>query len=679
MVGKTSNRPFAAALLGLLLGSSACAMDRVPVPKAPADGFSTVVFHPSFSWELPMADDVSVEIQMATDSEFKNPVDTDTIHSVVDWYVPAKPLKLGRYWWRLRCVQDGGRVGRWSGVRDLSVVSPQKTFVITPSSSLAEIQKTGAEAARAESALIRFEKGTYRLKPGFEEPVFSWTHVQNIIVEGGGSRVIMEEPSAQFWKVENCHNILIGNFSYEYDPRPHTLARVVATDAIAGTLDAEFVEGFSGVRYPRVVNQMFCYALNPEDPRKLHPDRPGHLYLDPEKTVEIQPGLLRYVLPHANEFPLLDQMKKGDRIVVCYRRWPLSYVQRCEDVTLFDIQLIRSEAPYFMGGGNRDMKFLGLSAPSEDGWAPSPAGWVTGNDRHGPWIEGCFFEAIADDGPNITGNAYLIKEQSADDRFVLQTGPYWQNAIWKKGDRLLFWDPVKGLPLQTVVVKDAASDREDLRKGLKTVRVSKAVAGVVPGMDFSVNTHIYNLSCKNSGFTARNNRLVCGRRFGFNIKADNVLVEKNYFEGLSSSAVYLENAPTFWEGPASENVVIQNNEMIRCGDSLDSAQRRRASGVHVNLWRYPSNGGYETPWVGHENILIRNNRIIDWESVGIAVDNVHNARVVNNTFENKALAGFLLKENAAVWIGDDAEDVVEKGNKYFDDRAYQRRIRKPLQ
>ncbi len=647
-------------------------------PVTPADGAQTVVFHPSFCWDVPMADDRSVQIQIASDPGFKNLTDTDIIHSVADWYVPAKKMEPGLYWWRLRCVQDRQSAGSWSDARRICVAAPRTEFVLTPRSSLAEIRQAAADAAKAESALIRFESGTYHLKPEFEEAVFAWEGAGNIILDGGGSRFIMEEPSAQFWSIENCRNILIGNFSYEYDPRPHTIATVVATDAEAGTLDAEVLEGFSGVRYPRTVNQMFCYALNPDDPRRLHPARPGHLYLDPEKTVQTGDGLLRYVLPHKEEHAWLNDMQAGDRIVVCYRRWPLSFVQRCDDVTLFDIRLTRSEAPYFMGGGNRDMKFLNLSSPSEKGLYPSPAGWVTGNDRHGPWIEGCFFEAIADDGPNITGNAYLIEKAESADALILRTGPFWQNPVWQPGDRLLFWDPVAGMPLQTVSVAEVLTSKELLREGGQRIRVEGLTAEAVPGEDLAAATHVYNLACKNSGFVARNNRMVCGRRFGFNVKADHALIEDNVFEGLSSSAVYMENGPTFWEGPACANVVVQNNTVLGCGDSLDSVGRRRASGVHVNLWRYPSNGAYDTPWKGHENILIRGNRIIDWESVGISVDNVRSARVLNNTFGNKARSGFMLEENFGVWEGTDAEHVTIEKSRFSDDRVFQRQTRKHL-
>ncbi|MCF7864200.1 MAG: right-handed parallel beta-helix repeat-containing protein [Kiritimatiellales bacterium] len=654
----------------MFLCGMACAA-AMPVPRMlePVNNKEPVVFHPSFSWSVPSNDESSVRIQIAVDEQFAALVDADVIHSVADWYVPARRLEPGRYWWRLRVESDSGGKGDWSEVLCFSIVEPEQTFLVSPETSLDEMRKIAVKAAGSRSARIQFAKGTYRFKPGFEETVFKWVGAENIILDGGGSRFIMQEPSAQLWKTEDCRNIQIGNFSYEYDPRPHTIATVVGTDAANGTLDAEIIEGFSDALYPRTVNQMFCYALNPADNRRPHPDRPGHLYLDPEKTIKTGDKTVRYSLPHPSEFPLLKDMQAGDRIVVCYRRWPLSYVQRCSDITLFDIELSRSESPFFMGGGNTDMKFLNLTTASEGKLYPSPPGWVTGNDRHGPWIEGCFFEAISDDGPNITGNLYLVDRQESLDTVRVKTGPVWQNPRWERGDVLVFWNPTNGCPLLETQIAEVMTSDKDLRNGYQTVRVKDAINGINPGMDMGVDTHVYNVSCQNNGFVARNNRLVCGRRFGFNVKANHALIEKTHFEALASSAVYLENEPGGWEGLCSGQVVIQNNVMAECGDSTDSARRRRASGVHVNLVRNPRLA--ETRWQGHRDILIRRNTITDWESVGIGVDNVRNVQIEDNGFENKTKSGFLLDENVGIFVGANTQDVRVEDNCFNDKRAFE--------
>lgn len=650
----------------------------VPELESPDDGVATIVFHPSLSWRADYEYHLTAHIQIATDQAFTQVFDSDRIHSVSNWYVPFRRLPPGEYWWRVRMEKDDGRSGEWSETRGFRIMEPEEIFVIAADSSVKEIQRVAQEASHASSALIRFEKGRYKPDLNFEDALLEWDGAENILVDGGGSHFVMSEPSAQMWRIRNSRNILIGNFSYEYDPRPHTLTRVEHIDAEKGTLEARILSGFAEERYPREVNQMFAYALDPEDRRRMHPRRPGHLYLDPHRTTKKDDKIVVYQMMHTAEFPWLKDMREGDLMIVCYRRWPLSYVQRSVDVTLYGIQTRKSEAVMFMGGGNTDMKFLGLSAESDQKMYPSPAGWVTGNDRRGPWIEGCFFEALADDGPNITANQYLVEAGKTNGELVLRTMPSWQNAAWRHGDHLVFWNPGNGRSIGKAKVVEVRTSDDELASGMQRIRVDKAVEELIFGSDPAIATHVYNYSFHNSGFVARNNRMVAGRRFGFNVKAVNALIEKNHFEDLSSSAVYLENAPTFWEGLSSRNVVVQNNIMINCGNSEDSALRRRASGVHVNLWRYPGPGGYATDWIGHHRILIRNNVIIDWESVGIAVDNVDDVTISGNTFKSRSKSGFFLDENFSIWQGEHTRNVRILSNLHRDERDHEKFVKAQL-
>jgi hypothetical protein len=133
----------------------------VPVPRliAPDAGGKAVVFHPSFSWELASRDDLSVQIQIASDKDFSVIADTDQIHSIADWYVPAQRLVPGTYWWRVRGKTDSGEIGEWSAACHFSVVAPEKTFVISAQTSLAGMREIALKAAQQKSALIRRTAG----------------------------------------------------------------------------------------------------------------------------------------------------------------------------------------------------------------------------------------------------------------------------------------------------------------------------------------------------------------------------------------------------------------------------------------------------------------------------------------------------------------------------------------
>jgi len=280
--------------------------------------------------------------------------------------------------------------------------------------------------------------------------------------------------------------------------------------------------------------------------------------------------------------------------------------------------------------------------------------------------------SVNDDGPNLTGNIFFAKSQESPKRFVFQTAISWQNPAWKIGDTLQFWNQVTGLPIGQTTINKVFSTKEDLKNGIHRVELQDDI-NVVTGMDMATSTQVYNLSCNNNNLVARNNRIDVSRRFGFFIKSRNVLVEKNHFSNLAASAIYFENIPAFWEGNASENVVIQNNLIENCSNTYKSFRNGCASGITINLQRYPgdpSNKDYETPWMRHKNFLIRRNEIIDWEYCGISIDNAENVEIYENTFRNKDKPDFMMEENIAISIGNKVKNIVVKGNMYMDKRNY---------
>lgn len=658
-------------LFGFVFWAVGYAMASAPVPLGPEDKASTVVFCPHFTWE-PQCIDQTCEIQIAADAEFKQLVDEDTISAVTGWYVCAKRLEPGTYYWRLRFGADG----EWSRPRSLQVVEPRRILRVTPDMTPEQVMSVLQQVeADPHSVRLEFEKGDYVFAPRFEQAVLKLRNARDVVIEGNGSRFINKEASAQFWKISDSTNIVISGVSYSYDPYPSSFVKVLSVAPEEGGLEVEVLKGFDDTQYPRRVNQMFCYALNPDNHRQLHPDRPGHTYLDPAKSERIGPQQYRYVIRGESEKASLRRLQPGDHLIVSYRRWPAGIVFRCNDFTFFNVENLNAEGAVFMGGGNQDMKFIGYRSCSTVSPMPGNA-WVTGNDRRGPWIEDCVFETLSDDGPNITGNLYLISKIEGENTFEVKPGVGYQDALWKPGDHLVFWNPLTGKVIQETEVEEVVS--EEITYGpvirlVKKVIVTKdPVVGIYPGTDHHQNTHMYNLSCQNAGFVARNNRIVDGRRFGFNVKAVNAVIEKNHFEGLASSAVYIENEPTGLEGLVGRNVLVQDNTIVNCGYGQDAAGLKRG-GIHVNLWRIrqPGDRHNETPWMGHRNIVIRNNRLIDWESYGIVVDNLAGCRIENNELSNRDKQQFLRKTNIGIWVREMTKDIVLHGNRLLDSRDHE--------
>ena len=418
---------------------------------APADREASIIFHPHFSWK-PVPGATRYLIELGMDRDFRKVVDRDSLDAVIHWYVTDKRLAPGEYFWRVRAEQGCEGDGPWSNVRAFQVLTPRKTFTIHPGMEARKIQQIGREAAAAQSALIVFEKGEYRLDLGRDEPLFRWRGADQIIIDGGGSS-IFKNPSAPLVDLTECRRIMIGNMLVSNDPFDASLAMVLETNSIVGTLDAEILDGFDGVNYPWEVNQFFCYAVDPLNPLKKHPSRPGHTYLAWGKTEDLGQRRRRFHVASETEKGSLKALKPGDKLLMDYRRWALNNVKQCEDITFYQFSGGTPEGGLFMGGGNKDMKFLNLINTSLKGIFPGAGTWVTGNDRRGPWIEGCSWEALPDDGPNITGNCYLIEKVIAPNRLHVNIDPAYQNPILQPGDEIVFWNSNTGLPIvETTVV-----------------------------------------------------------------------------------------------------------------------------------------------------------------------------------------------------------------------------------
>lgn len=622
--------------------------------------------YPHFEWK-PVVASQRYRIQIARDAAFRRLVNEDAVHAVIQWYVTAKALEKNGYFWRVRAEKEDGTAGLWSGPRQLRVVEPAKIFLLTPAMPLAEVRGVAQQAATFSSACIRFQKGKYRWDPGYEGAVFDWSGAHDIVVEGNGAEVSLLDPSAQAFNLRDCSRVVIRGLTLHHEPTPYSALEVLAVAPDGAWLDARVLAGFAEERYPRKVNQFFIYAVQPGNFLKKHPERPGHTYMAWDKTARIGDGRFRFFPRDERERGSLRQLKPRDQALVCYRRWPLNWMTGCRDVTWSKIAGGISEGALFMGGDNQDIKFLGLVSRRHNKYFPTAGGWVTGNDRRGPWIEGCLWEGMTDDGPNITGNSYMLDAVLGPSECVVSTGPGWQTSAWLPGDEIIFWNPLTGAPLLTTRVARSERVCDGPWKGKQRVSMTDPLPTVSAGRDPHRNTHVYNLSTQNQQLVIRRNQLVGGRRFGFNIKANSALIERNRFDGQASCAVYLENEPSGWEGLVNRNIVVQDNTIIGCGYDVHSRRLQRAN-IHVNTWRNNPVMA-EADWIGNRDILIRRNTILDWEGVAIGVDNAENVTIADNRIGSRHSRAFIGGTNVAIKVFGHTRNIVVQDNKITDTRA----------
>jgi parallel beta-helix repeat protein len=120
--------------------------------------------------------------------------------------------------------------------------------------------------------------------------------------------------------------------------------------------------------------------------------------------------------------------------------------------------------------------------------------------------------------------------------------------------------------------------------------------------------------------------VMSNRARGFLIKTRNVLIENNLVWESTGSGIHVGAEGGWHEGPASENVTIRNNRLIRCGKSLEGddwacgitvnveAEQINMAGLHKNLviegniieGEDSENGIFIS---GAEDVVVRNNEI----------------------------------------------------------------------
>ena len=74
--------------------------------------------------------------------------------------------------------------------------------------------------------------------------------------------------------------------------------------------------------------------------------------------------------------------------------------------------------------------------------------------------------------------------------------------------------------------------------------------------------------------------------------------------------------------------------------------------------------------MGHEDILIRHNTVVDWESVGIGVHNARRVVIEENQLVGRSKTGFFLSRSFGILVGANTAAVRVEGNRFTDPRQF---------
>ncbi|AWI09452.1 right-handed parallel beta-helix repeat-containing protein [Ereboglobus luteus] len=652
--------------------SQARAMTKRPAVY-PANNQTGIVQNPSFTWDaVPGA--VAYEIEIAADFTYKKTV-VPVTRVETPRYVPMQALYPSARFWRTRAIQANGRAGEWSGTRVYKLHAPANKINIPANATLAEI-RAAIDAAPASSLITFAPNATYRLKMNQKDSHFlTLSKRDDLIIDGNNSLFIIDNPSAGAFNMRECQRITVRRFRFDYDPLPHSVGVVESFnpgEGAAATVTLRSLPGYPDFDAPHMIaNWSWGVILDPVITGRMKAKAPLVMNFPGAKVSRnaAGPNLFDVAVPHVNYGKFFS---KGDRVVIFSRergRSLCSAEMNCDDITFDRVTTHASPAGHFIAVNCSDVKILACASSPKDAsrvYAGNADGAHVRANLLGPWIEGCTFDSIGDDGIALYNKGMAINARPAND--TLTVAGTFMNL--QPGDAFVIFNPFDGSLVgetRTVTaVKPAGGGAHNV-----TFKPALATKDDFPAGDKTwwKNAQLFNRTRQNSGFVIKNNTFKSVRRYSVIVRSTDGIIVDNDITGSSNSAITLLNEPHSWaNGLHSERVLIARNKIS--ASTVDGSASSGGS-IAVNL-RNLNTPSVDAKAVGkastkparlHRDIRIENNTITDWNYHAILLRSATGCTVTGNVISAPAGAKFIApeKENIAILV-DNTDGCVISGN-----------------
>jgi len=581
--------------------------------------------HPNVMWDVEKAFE-SHRIEIATDEEFQNVVDRDTIENVPR-YVPEKPLPPGTYHWR---------VGAHKG--SFTVDAPQNEIIIPAGSGMKEIRTALAAAKTNSSTCIRFETGEYHLHPGFEDTVFEIHNTTNLIIDGADAKFVIHD-IARLADVKFSKHITFRNFTVDYEGPIYTAAKVESIEP-NGTMELSLWPGcvppetvprfmeeqrglFSDPAFPRMAENVPLLVYMKEAWQPLGEDRYRLQAKSPATVKNVRPGM----------------------VYVCAPRYKPQGIElyNSEDITFADVTTYYLPGIGVVTSFAEDLKLIRLNMLRRKDrlLGVQNGGTNIHNARIGPWVEGCRFENTGDDNNHISSLIITPVQQPQANTVVVSPQQPGVRGLppdldIRPGDTLAFFRRLEASLLAEARVVSATLSGNNTTLVLDR-DIPEIECGTGKGNPPLTVTQIYNLSRSCGNFVFRDNAFVRGRRTGILAKSGPGLIENNRFEELGGGGVEIFNAP--YEGLYGHDILIQNNTFRR-GGLVDKGKSGPAPAIWTEMFHW---GVLADPL--HRNIRIVENEISDYPAYAMELCDVTGLVVEGNRIKNVGAAEPIRLEN----------------------------------
>ncbi len=474
----------------------------------------------------------------------------DFVEHRIDSAADQKFIRLNISTARELAVDEFGAVG--DGVHD---------------DTAAVVAAIDALQAMGSGATLEFTAGkTYTLGARANTPYqIDLQDLTNVTVNGNGA-LLLNTPLRSTIRISRCEGVTVKNFLIDQSSRSYTQGTMTNIDPDAGTFELAIEAGYPAP--PTGGTPQWGVVFDPAGWMRW--DMRTHMRLTGYEDLGSGNYLATVQSAYIND---LNDVHEGDTYLQ-----PLAYINFDDNVHITRSSNCLLENVALYGGrsamssrvdlntGRITVRGFKVMIPPYD---PDRliSNWRDGvhckDNRIGPIIEDCIFEALLDDSINMSQNTVMASEIISDTTFrmVKAEGPStWteDSSSMQVGDRIMIFYPPTGEYIGPVLVASVDPDAREIITFESPI--SNVVTGSVSSGD-TLSTHFYNLDMCNAGYIIRNNTFMPQRRHAILARSIDGIISGNWIEGVGGNGIAMENeyGAAYFGGPFPQNVIVSSN------------------------------------------------------------------------------------------------------------------------
>lgn len=536
------------------------------------------------------------------------------------------------------------KVGASTGTNDISII--QKALNIA--------------ATNIVPTEVLFDAGaTYIVTNtnGLADIPLTLSGANNVVINGNGCEILIKNPRIGFLHLQNSTNVIVENFTVDYDPLPYTqgvVTRNLYTHPPTGTTAEPAIEFRLDTGYPAPTNANYVDSnaissaerwgiiMDTNNPGRGETDR----YTIYTYTNVVQTNVNGSFKVEFSGHSSMQTIQSND-FWCMVSRWNGSSVYSagsCYQVTFFQLTNYTGAAANFEATYTPLVNEINCTV----GIGPPPAGAMRGrikssnadggyfgSSRIGPWVQGCNFTGLSDDVANAYTEPFVVTNAPAAPTNTFSLWNY--NGGGKPtalaagevelGDQLLFFNAYTGVVFDEAVILETNSTE---------VTVDHSISGIVNGTD-ETNTLVIN-NTLNTSAVYLDNQFSNSRIHGIYCRANNILIAHNSVSGMGLSAI--SGFPALNLGAPNSyvptNAIIMDNVLSDCSYSYEAMSNlipsQEPAFALIELHQTRDTNDYVTNSFAISGVRILNNAFLNWRRAPLSLHNVTDLIVAGNYF-----------------------------------------------